>query len=83
MVGVFVVMGSRQAQAGQREEAVRIVQESIMRAAISCYALEGAFPPTYAYLKENYHVYIDEGKYAVHYLIFASNMMPEITVVEK
>ena len=83
MVGVFVVMGSRQAQAGQREEVVRIVQESIMRAAISCYALEGAFPPTYAYLKENYRVYIDEDKYAVHYLIFASNMMPEITVVEK
>ena len=53
------------------------------RAAVSCYALEGAYPATYADLKARSGVAVDERKYKVFYEIFASNIMPEITVVRR
>ena len=65
------------------EEALFSAKESILRGAINCYALEGVYPPDYEYLKENYGVRVDEEKYAVFYTVFASNIMPDVTVVEK
>ena len=57
-----------------------MAQDSIRRAVVSCYAIEGRYPDTYEYLAENYGLTVDEKKYTVHYEIFASNIMPEITV---
>lgn len=82
-VAGFVFFGLLQAKTAQHEESLRIARESIMRGAVSCYALEGAYPPNYAYLKENYGIYVDEEKYTVFYDIFASNLMPDVTVIEK
>lgn len=83
VVGGFVIYGLHQAKDAQSEEAIRVAKESIMRAAIRCYALEGVYPPSYEYLKENYGIQIDEGKFSVFYDIFASNLMPDVTVIEK
>ena len=82
-VAAFCVCGLQSADQKQQEEALRIAEESILRGAISCYALEGVYPPDYEYLKENYGIRVDEEKYTVFYSIFASNMMPDVTVVEK
>lgn len=60
----------------------RLAEEAIRRAAVTCYALEGAYPESYAYLKEHYGLAINEGLYHVEYSIFAANLMPDITVVE-
>ena len=82
-VAAFCVYGLQSADQKQQEEALRIAEESILRGTISCYALEGVYPPDYEYLKENYGIRVDEEKYTVFYSIFASNMMPDVTVVEK
>ena len=71
------------ASESQREEGARIARESIYRAVLTCYAQEGAYPESYAYIKQNYGIAVDEGRYQVFYEIFASNIMPEVTVVEK
>jgi len=68
--------------AGHREEGRRQLEEGLRRAAVACYAAEGVYPPTVAYLEEHYGVQIDRTRYAVFYEIFAENLMPEITVVE-
>ena len=75
--------GLQQASAAREEEAKRIARDSLVRAAVSCYAIEGRYPESYEYLKENYGVIIDEEKYAVHYSVFASNIMPDISITEK
>lgn len=75
--------GFHQASAAREEEALRIARESIRRAAISCYAVEGSYPDGFEYLRRNYGVSIDQSKYVVHYQIFASNIMPDITVLKK
>lgn len=56
-------------------------ESNIRKAVVSCYAIEGRYPESYEYIRKNYGVHIDENKYYVHYEVFASNIMPEITVV--
>ena len=82
-IAVFCIGGMHSAEEKQKEEALRIAEESVLRGAVSCYALEGFYTPDYEYLKENYGIRVDEEKYTVFYSVFASNMMPDITVVEK
>jgi hypothetical protein len=65
------------------EEEKRIALESLNRAAVTCYAVEGRYPESYEYIKENYGVRINEGKYTVVYEIFAANIMPQIMIIDK
>lgn len=58
-------------------------EEAIRRAAVSCYALEGSYPESYEYLKEHYHLAVNEKLYFIEYHIFASNIMPDITVIKR
>lgn len=83
-VGVLIILfyGLSSAQAGSDQEGLRIAEESISRAVMSCYAIEGSYPQSFDYLKENYNLYIDEDKYSVQYMVFASNIMPTVTVIE-
>ena len=57
------------------------LRNAIARASVQCYAIEGRYPPSVEYLEENYGVQIDRRKYNVFYNGFASNVMPEITVI--
>lgn len=58
------------------------LEDAVRRAAVTCYACEGVYPPTLAYLQEHYGVQVDEDRYTVFYEAFAENLMPEITVLE-
>ena len=82
-VAVWMVRGVREAAAVSDREGLRTAEQAVRRAAVSCYALEGAYPATYESLKQRSGVAVDEEKYAVFYEIFASNIMPEITVIER
>jgi hypothetical protein len=68
--------------AGKSEtEGMRLTEESIRRAAVQCYALEGVYPADFDYLKKHYAVRPDESKYVIFYTYTASNLMPEIDVI--
>ncbi len=82
-IAVWVAVGLRQAAVSSEREGLRLAEQSIRRAAVSCYAVEGAYPATYDQLKEWSGIQVDEERYAVFYEIFASNIMPDITVVER
>jgi hypothetical protein len=58
------------------------LEAAVRRAAVACYAAEGVYPPNLAYLQEHYGIQIDETRYTVSYIIFGSNMMPDITVLD-
>lgn len=76
-----VAFGMRQADESSRAEGARFLEESILRAAVHCYATSGQYPETLSYIIQNYGIYIDRTRYAVHYTIIASNILPDITVV--
>lgn len=63
------------------ESLIKSVNDAVARAAVSCYAIEGAYPQELDYLVEHYGLILNEDKYVVHYGAFASNVMPEIAVI--
>lgn len=67
----------------QKAEVKRNLEKSLNEAAVHCYAVEGRFPPSLDYLCETYGIYYDHDAYSIFYEIFASNMMPDITVIDK
>ena len=81
-VALIVIIGAGNAAGVQSEQEIQMAEDSVRRAVVSCYAIEGAYPESFAYLKEHYGITVDETKYAVHYEVFAENIMPEITVTE-
>lgn len=68
--------------AGRQAEGAAQLENAVRRCAVSCYAQEGFYPPSLAYLQEHYALQYDESRYTVHYEAVASNLMPDITVVE-
>ena len=66
-----------------QKESLQQVEEAIRRAAVACYAAEGIYPPNIEYLTDHYGIQIDESRYFVDYNVFAENLMPDITVLEK
>lgn len=68
---------------GQKQEGRQQLEEALRRAAVACYAAEGVYPPSLSYLEQHYGVQLDKERYTVFYEVFADNLMPEITVLEK
>ena len=68
---------------GRQEEGLGQLENALRRAAVSCYAAEGFYPPDVDYMRQRYALQWDETRYIVHYERFASNLMPDITVLEK
>lgn len=80
---VWFFMALHNLGAGQSDEGRQQLETALRRAAVACYAAEGVYPPTLDYLTEHYGVQIKEDQYIVFYDIFADNLMPDITVLEK
>ena len=82
-VAVWMVRGVQEAAQVSDQEGLRMAQEAVERAVVSCFSLEGVYPATYEDLKAKSGLAIDEEKYIVFYDIFASNIRPTVTVVER
>ena len=84
-VAIMAVMlyGFNDAARSSSEEGLRMTEDALRRAVVSCYALEGRYPPDVAYLRQQYGLQVKEEKYIVHYEVFAENIMPDITVLER
>lgn len=56
---------------------------AIRRAAVSCYSIEGIYPPDILYLESRYGLIIDHETFIVHYETFGSNIVPDVDVFFK
>lgn len=83
LVLLLFLLGLSGMERGRSAEGKRQLEETLRRTAAACYALEGAYPPSLDYMQEHYGLQWDEETYTVRYEIFASNLMPDITVMEK
>ena len=83
LVLVCFLMAVSRLDTGYRGEGAAQLEQAVRRYAVSCYAQEGFYPPNLQYLMEHYALQYDESQYIVHYEAVASNLMPDITVVEK
>ena len=81
-VGAMMINGLNKTEKSSESEGRRILNDSILRSTVKCYAIEGSYPENITYIKEKYGIIIDSSKYVVDYEIFASNIMPSIKVME-
>lgn len=67
---------------GSADQGRQQLEEALRRTAVACFASEGAYPPSVSYMEQRYGLQYDREKYTVRYEVFASNLMPDITVLE-
>lgn len=83
----FVLLGFlisiKKASVFSSEQNLEVIEKTINEAIVSCYSIEGKYPDSLEYLETNYNLYINHEKYLVDYDIFASNIMPEVVVIDK
>lgn len=69
------------------EDTVRRQKESLENALVHdvvyCYTVEGTYPQSLEYLKENYGLTYNEDLFFVDYRINGSNIFPDITIIER
>ena len=78
----MIMYGLNQTEEASRAEGLRILEDSIRRAVVMAYAVEGRYPESIDYIEENFGIFIDRTRYIVHYHIFATNVFPDIAVIE-
>lgn len=61
----------------------QMVFDAVKNAALTCYAVEGAYPMKLSYLEDRYGLSYDRDTYMVIYNAFASNIFPDIRVIEQ
>ncbi len=70
-------------ESGKETEDKKQLEDTIARAVVSCYSIEGAYPRSVEYVIERYGIQYNEDDYIIKYEFYASNLMPEITVLER
>ncbi len=81
VICLLTAMGNVEAK--DIEEEKLQLEESISRAVVNCYSIEGSYPATLSYVENHYGLQIDHKRFDVFYEVFADNIMPEITVIVK
>ena len=82
LIIVSITVFNRVGSVHDREEA-SIVRDAVRQAAITCYAVEGAYPDDVEYLREHYQLAYDQDRYAVTLEGFASNLIPDIYIEDR
>lgn len=80
IVFAFVFLGRFERQSSEAD--VNKIKDAIEHAAITCYALEGSYPPI-EYLEKNYGIVLNHRKYFYFYEMNGSNIMPIIKVIKR
>lgn len=65
------------------EQAETALRQAVIDAAVQCYAVEGKYPESLDVLEQDYGVQINHERFIVTYDVFASNQLPDVTVLEK
>ena len=78
---IIISLFNTSRSAGRQEQAA--VKSTLENGITMCYAIEGAYPPSLEYLKENYGVTYDTAKFIVSYDRFADNIRPTVRVIER
>ena len=81
ILGFVLLLNSLTATSSDQE--AQLVHDAVKNAVLTCYAVEGTYPETLDYLRENYKLAYNMERFVVEYDAFASNLMPTISVRER
>ncbi|MBQ9329513.1 MAG: hypothetical protein IJ221_00775 [Oscillibacter sp.] len=80
---VILAAGRTGRSAALDEESASAIREAVRRSALQCYVVEGVYPPSLAYLTENYGLQVNTEDFYVTYDAFASNLPPTVRVTAR
>lgn len=80
---LFFITGVSRLESGRQAQGKRQLEEAVRRTVVACYSVEGFYPPNVQYLQDHYGLQYDAERYNIRYEAVASNLMPDITVLEK
>ncbi len=78
---VLLVMGLSRVSEQSDAEQARALQDAVLRAVVTCYAIEGRYPGDAAYLRQHYGLIYDQSRFIVAIDAFAGNLLPDISVL--
>ena len=77
----LLFMGLAQVDERNSAEQTAALKDSVLRATLVCYAVEGRYPSDIAYLEQNYGITYNHQRYMVRLDSFAQNLLPDIYVL--
>lgn len=80
---LILLVGLSRLEENRRSQGRQRLEDSVRRTVAACYAAEGFYPPSVEYMEENWGLQYHKDRYVISYEIFASNLMPRVTVLEK
>lgn len=82
IIMLFCVFASQALSGNVEDNKAETLKNAIDNAVVTCYSIEGRYPESLEYIVDNYGVIIDEEKFIVDYSVFASNVKPQVTVIQ-
>lgn len=79
-IGIYTFSSIENANVQQQMKAI---EGAVVQSAIQCCSIEGSYPQDIDYLEKHYGLIINDEKYIVVYELIASNILPDVTVLEK
>lgn len=59
------------------------LESALNRGIVSCYCVEGTYPPSLSYLVDHYGITYDKESFFVDYQAIGSNIYPDVTIIRK
>ncbi len=78
---ILLLLGLTQIDHRSASEQAASLKTAVLRAAMTCYAVEGRYPPDAAYLTQYYGLTYNTDRYIVSIHSFADNLLPDIMVL--
>ena len=82
-IALLFFQGISSVSSGTKKRQKESLENAINRSITHCYAVEGSYPASLDYLKENYGLTYDEDLFFVDYQTIGSNILPDVTIIEK
>lgn len=82
IIFILFLFGVSKASQGSIDEQRQNLSDAVDRAIIQCYVTEGRYPESFEYLKDNYGIIYDDELFRVDYVIFGTNMKPDVTIIK-
>ena len=83
VIVAFFLLAVSNLDDGKALEDKKQLEDTLQKAVVACYSIEGAYPPTIEYLIETYGIQYNEEKYIIKYEYYGSNLIPDITVLDR
>lgn len=65
------------------DEEKETLSAAVSRSVTHCYAIEGSYPESLDYLKDNYGLTYNEDQFFIDYQPLGADIMPDITIIVK